>query len=254
MLYAVDERDAVSYNAFSTSIKCIPSSSPHLHTLKLKFECFGLWNMHKEQSEPDSIVSVINTLRLPCLRIVSIEIELCEVTQPMDFRPFLSAHPSLHDISIDLQGRPLEDVALPNLLSFGGSPVDCITVCNGRRPIESLKLLLLEPKFNLGLRGRKKEKRIGTWGDEYVWDEDAVLNRLAATPTLRRLYLNTGTSHPDEDPQFEERGLYGSYVERIAKSCPHLTHLELHVAHGMVSASLLCPGKWLTCINLALLL
>ncbi|KIM90698.1 hypothetical protein PILCRDRAFT_811158 [Piloderma croceum F 1598] len=101
--------------------------------------------------------------------------------------------------------------------------------------MSSLKLLLLEPKFDLSLRGARKQSGvgswgIGSWGDEYVWDEDTVLQRLAKTPTLlRRLHLTTGILHPDESPQFEEQGLHNDHIKKIAKSCPYLTHLELHV-------------------------
>jgi hypothetical protein len=237
MSVSLDNGEAVALNTFSATIKGIPSASPHLHTLKLDLEYFGGYpfNTRKEQSGPNSIFAVINKLRFPCLRTVSIDIELVEVNVPVDFRPFLLAHPSLHDVSINLQGQPLQDTALPNLRSFEGTLIDCVTICNGTRRIESLKLLLLEPKFDLSLRGTQKQISVASWGDKYVWDEDTVLQRLVKTPTLRRLHLTTGTSHPDESPEFEERGLHNDYITKIAKSCPYLTHLELHVWGPMVS-------------------
>jgi hypothetical protein len=247
MSVSLDNGEVVALNKFSTTIKSIPSASPHLHTLKLNFECFGggVFKMLKEQSGPNSIFAVINKLRFPCLRTVSIDIKLVEINAPVDFRPFLIGHPSLHDVSINLQGQPLPDIALPNLRSFEGSPIDCVTICNGTRRIESLKLLLLEPKFDLSLRGARKQSGvgswgigswgIGSWGDEYLWDEDTVLQRLAKTPTLRHLHLTTGILHPDESPQFEEQGLHNDYITKIANSCPHLTHLELHVWGSIVS-------------------
>jgi len=132
-----DNGEAVSLNTFSASIKGIPSASPHLHT-RLNFEYFGgdLFNTRKMQNAPNSIFAVINKLRLPCLRIVSIEIQPIELQVPADFRPFLLAHPKLHDVSINFHGQLLQDAALPNLRSFEGSAIDCV-ICNGRRRIES---------------------------------------------------------------------------------------------------------------------
>jgi hypothetical protein len=106
-----------------------------------------------------------------------------------------------------------------------------------------LKLLLLEPKFDFSLCGEKIQGARSVWQDKYVWDNDTVLGCLAATPTLRRLHLTAGTSHPDKDPQFEEQGLNGPYIKRIAKSCPYLTHLELNVCDGIVSVLCSCPLK-----------
>ena len=76
MSVSLDNGEVVALNRFSTTIKSIPSASPHLHTLKLNFECFGvgLFKMRKEQSGPNSIFAVINKLRFPCLRTVSIDI------------------------------------------------------------------------------------------------------------------------------------------------------------------------------------
>jgi hypothetical protein len=238
-LWSVESGEPVALKALSASIKSIQTASPQLHTLKLKFEYFGgkPFDMRKAQQDPNSVFAVINKLRLPCLRIFSIEIRQSELDDPLPFHPFLLAHPLLQDVSVDLQGKSLPDTALSNLQSFRGSPVDCVTICNGRRSIKSLTLLLFEPKFNLSIRGEKKQKSAGIWGDQYVWDEDTVLRRLAATPTLRRLHLTTGTSHSDGDPQFEEQGMHADYIKRIAKSCPNLTHLELHVWGGVVSVA-----------------
>lgn len=59
----------------------------------------------------------------------------------------------------------LQPEALPHLRHFDGRSLDCITICDGKRPLEELTLLLLLPKFDLtieydkDINGKKQSVR-----------------------------------------------------------------------------------------------
>ena len=217
----------MALTGFSTALRTIPVASPNLHTLKLDFEGWfcgvSRQDMVSSQRGPNSLASIINSLRFRSLRIVSIRVNLIEFNDRSDFHPFLDAHPSLEDVSIDLGNKVLASTALPGLQSFKGRPLDCVSVCDGRRPLESLTLSLREPGFDLSFKIKG------------VLNDKIVLQRLASTKTLRRLYLRAKNSNPDEDPEFETQGLCPSLIAQISTACPMLTHLELHVEDGIVS-------------------
>lgn len=162
-------------------------------------------------------------------------------TEVVNWHPFVLAHPSIHEIEIDLPIKLLPDGALPDLQSFTGSVMGCLIVCAGHRPIESITLRLAAPRFDLSIR-REKKKAEGDSSTKktFYWDTAPALQRLAATPTLRRLFLTADTAHMDTDPMLEEHGLQPKFLVALSKSCPHLTHLELHVSCGLVRCLVNC--------------
>lgn len=210
-------------------MKIIPMASPQLHTLTLKFEYGTLGNRPKK-----TIVLLMNELRFAHLKVVSLEI-LEEWNDETDLRPFLDAHPLLEDVSVDMGGKALKSTALPALRRFRGSAVDCITICGGSRPVDSLTVLIKEPlpeSDGVAPRGFGRNSKVGT-------NKSTIYERLAATPTLRRLHFVTHMSHFEDDHHKEDRAFNFKAIAQLAQACPLLTHLEVQIdGHGKASSCL----------------
>lgn len=191
--------------------------SPHLHTLKLTF------------SGVPSIIPIINALRLPLLRVVMLDISDIKLGGALTLHPFLQSHPALTDVSVDLKGKALDPAALPRLQSFSGSFKDPISICDGKRPIQSLVLTLPSPNYDFH---RKYTDKAG----KQISLEPIIFQRLSSASALKKLHLPV--QQPDEgeegDSNNENLALSTKTVEKLAEACPNLTELELHI-DGIVS-------------------
>ncbi|KAJ7736939.1 hypothetical protein B0H16DRAFT_1466524 [Mycena metata] len=131
------------------ALDSLPATSPSLHALHLKlkipfsdrFPYLGL----------DDLNDTMNRIHLPVLTTLELSLdfyplEVDEVDEallpPMDFGPFLVAHPSLRNLTLAAHGTNLtKDIAfLPHLCSFTGSFNDAAILCAGQRQLDQLVL------------------------------------------------------------------------------------------------------------------
>ncbi|KAJ7455400.1 hypothetical protein FB451DRAFT_1407725 [Mycena latifolia] len=197
---------------FFRSLELLPTISPGLTVLKV--------NISWDGTHVPLLEEAVNSLRLPCLEVASIEVFLWDDSSDPDFNPFLEAHPTLCDVSVVLGSQPLSDDALPLLRRFAGRADDFLKVCDSARPIRDLAVTLFLPDYN--------ERRAAERGR-------AVVAALSKTPNLRRLAIVNGY-HAVYDAFSESRsnGIYMHGVDHnticvIGQACSGITHLELHL-------------------------
>jgi hypothetical protein len=210
---------------FFRSLELLPTISPGLTVLKVDIMWTGTHIPLLEEA--------VNSLRLPCLEVASIEVTLWDDSPDPDFNPFLEAHPTLYDVSVGLGSRPLCDDALPLLRRFAGRADDFLKVCDGARPIRDLAvtLFLWHYKERASERGR------------------AVVAALTKTPNLRRLAIVNGYHAVYDDlSESYNNGIYmhgvdHSTIYAIGQACPGITHLELHLKSAVSCSALILPYK-----------
>lgn len=199
----------------------VTQQHPYCLAFKLNLEYLRRSSSNLDRAARQTVlVETINSLQLPFLKSAAIQVNEFQYPMP-DFRPFLIAHPSLQDVDVTLEGE-LPSEALPHLRSFSGIPIDCVALCDGRRPIETIRLALQGPEYDLSIPGADTRSPP---------DYKTVPERLAATTTLRKLYLTT-----DNQRRWEGRYHESEYIPTIAKACPHLTHLEMDTPYRLVSS------------------
>ncbi|KAJ7683197.1 hypothetical protein B0H17DRAFT_41269 [Mycena rosella] len=197
---------------FFRSLELLPTISPGLTVLKVDIS----W----EGTHVSLLEEAVNSLRLPCLEVASIEVFLWDDSPGPDFNPFLEAHPTLYEVSVVLGSQSLCDDALPLLRTFAGRADDFLKVCDGARPIRDLAVTLFLRDYN--------KRRASERGR-------AVVAALTKTPNLRRLAIVNGY-HAVYDALSEghSNGIYmhgvdSSTICAIGQACSGITHLELHL-------------------------
>ncbi|KAJ6540997.1 hypothetical protein DFH09DRAFT_1174895 [Mycena vulgaris] len=210
-LFRGEER--ATMGRFFRSLELLPMISPGLTVLKVDIS----W----EGTHVPLLEEAVNSLRLPCLEVATIEVIILWDDSPdPDFNPFIEAHPTLYDVSVVLGNQPLCDDALPLLRTFAGRADDFLKVCDGARPIRDLAVTLFLRDYN---EGRASERG------------RAVVAALTKTPNLRRLAIVNGYDAV-YDPSSESHGngiyMHGmdhSTICAIGQACSGITHLELHL-------------------------
>ncbi|KAJ7505740.1 hypothetical protein B0H11DRAFT_1975929, partial [Mycena galericulata] len=200
---------------FTRSLGLLSTISPGLTVLKVDIS----W----EDTDVPILEEAVNSLRLPCLEVASIQVFLWDENLGPDFNPFLEAHPTLYDVSVVLGSQPLCDDALPLLRTFTGRADDFLKVCDGVRPIRDLAVTLFLSDYSEGRASRASERG------------RAVVAALTKTPNLRRLAIVNGYEAVYEP--FSEglgNGIYmlsvdHSTIRAIEQACSGITHLELHL-------------------------
>ncbi|KZO91986.1 hypothetical protein CALVIDRAFT_329018 [Calocera viscosa TUFC12733] len=175
------------------------------------------------QSVFPPMVRSLNTLRVPLLRTLDAELDFWPWGEAivLDLRPLLEKVLRLEVVDVPLNHLPLPATALPNLRTFVGNTQDCLTICDGSRPLHTLDLSLPFPDYDL---------TVMTNGCQ---DSTALLSRFALTTTLQRLFLVHG-GRQDVGINSGDRGyLPLATFHRLARSCPNLTHLEVCVDGSM---------------------
>jgi hypothetical protein len=209
---------------FCRSFELLPSISPGLTVLKLDISCVD--------THVPLLEEAVNSLRLPCLEVASIEVLLWDEGLGPNFNPFLEAHPTLYDVAVVLGSQPLCDDALPLLRTFTGRADDFLKVCDSTRPIRDLAVTLFLRDYN--------ERRAAERGR-------AVVAALTKTPNLRRLAIVNGYDavyNPISDS--ESNGIYmlgmdHSTICAIGQACSGITHLELHLKSAVSRSALILP-------------
>ncbi|KAF7328131.1 hypothetical protein MVEN_02570100 [Mycena venus] len=205
-------KERMKMGRFFRSLQLLPTISPGLTILKVVI----MW----DDTHICLLEEVVNSLRLPCLEVASIKVDLWDDSLDPNFKPFLEAHPTLYDVSVILGSQPLCDDALPLLRKFAGRADDFLKVCDGARPIRDLAVTLFLPDYNEGPvseRGR------------------AVVAALTKTPNLRRLAIVNGydavydASSESYNNGMHMHGVDHSTICAIAQACSGITHLELHL-------------------------
>ncbi|KAJ7504197.1 hypothetical protein B0H11DRAFT_507422 [Mycena galericulata] len=202
---------------FTRSLELLPSISPGLTVLKVDIS----W----EDTDVPILEEAVNSLRLPCLEVASIEVFLWDDNLDPDFNPFLEAHPTLCDVSVVLGNHTLSDDALPLLRRFTGRADDFLRVCDGARPIRDLAVTLFLRDYN---EGRARASHASERGR-------AVVAALTKIPNLRRLAIVNGYDAVyDRSSESDANGIYMHGVDHssicaIGQACSGITHLELHL-------------------------
>jgi hypothetical protein len=218
---------------FFRSLGLLPTISPGLTVLKVDIS----W----EGTHVPLLEEAVNSLRLPCLEVASIEVFLWDHSPDPDFTPFLEAHPTLYDVSVVLGNQPLCDDALPLLRTFAGRADDFLKVCDGARPIRDLAVTLFLRDYNEG-RARAREGRASERGR-------AVVAALTKTPNLRRLAIVNGydavydASSESHGNEIYMLGVDHSTICAIGQACSGITHLELHLKSAVSCSALILHTK-----------
>lgn len=141
---------------------------------------------------------------------------------------------------IDLYGIPLSEGAVPRLEFFEGNPVDCITICDGKRPINSLLLTLRAPHYDLRKSSSSRERGglLNANPDVAIndIDKDVLRHLTMSSKTLSTLRLRPVSDHILENlDDFEKHSMSASAIKRLAAACPNVRLLEVSIASGIVS-------------------
>ncbi|KAJ7430432.1 hypothetical protein B0H11DRAFT_2211097 [Mycena galericulata] len=217
---------------FAKSLKLTPTTSPALTVLDVDIT----WATHSRLAP---LEAAFNSLRLPSLRVARIKVFLGHKSGNPDFLPFLEAHPTLLDVSVNLGSKPLRKDALPLLAVFTGHTSDFIKVCDGKRPIRDLTISLFAFGHSLGNAPEPSE------------NGRTVIAALGKVPHLRRLAIVNRPVHyhpdSDDDDEMYMQGMDYRKLEAIGKACPKLTHLELHLdsSSDLKGLAKLSKLKWL---------
>ncbi|KAJ7735957.1 hypothetical protein B0H16DRAFT_125553 [Mycena metata] len=205
-------RGEPTMSRFCRSLELLPTVSPDLTVLKVDISWAGPQIPLLEQT--------VNSLRFACLEVASIQVFLRDDFPGPTFNAFLEAHPTLYEVSVVLDSRPLRDNALPLLRAFTGRAGDFLKVCDGARPIRDLAVTLFRRNSNEGQASERGR---------------AVVAALTETPNLHRLAIVNGYDAVyDDSSESEGNGIHMYGLDRsticaIAKACSRITHLELHL-------------------------
>ncbi|KAJ7125239.1 hypothetical protein C8R44DRAFT_782672 [Mycena epipterygia] len=208
---------------FAEAIQMLPSSSPLLHTLRLNL----VMPFNDETTFPwdgyDDLIAAINRIHLPNLATLDLSVDLNpddfgeEI--PPDFLPsaifshFLSAHPNLLDLTLNVPDTKLpEDTTfLPRLRSFKGSVEHSVAICAQPRQLENLSIRFvvhnacLFPRF-------------------------PTLS-LPALPSLKRFHILAVDDEGSPIKHINE--LSTASFAQLTSSFPNLTHLDIRIIRRM---------------------
>ncbi|KZO89572.1 hypothetical protein CALVIDRAFT_543453 [Calocera viscosa TUFC12733] len=216
----------------SRFFESIPADRSPIHTFR-----FTAWlEDWEDPSEPaivrdlaavgPTILASFNALRLPCLHTLILDGALPGLASLYDARPFLRAHPKLRTLDVSVQFLVPDMDTVPCLSRYTGRPRDIINVCDGFRPLRTLRLYLPSA------------------GDSLVSDDDGtgeaqelILHALGGTKTLTDLAL---VPTWPENTSIEVRGhgqgcLPPELLRRIVRQAAGLTHVELYIGDTLVS-------------------
>ncbi|KAJ7208552.1 hypothetical protein GGX14DRAFT_453903 [Mycena pura] len=214
--YEICPREVVEL--FAASLRLVPTASPTLTVLDIDIT----WAMHSRLAP---LEEAVNSLRFPSLRFARIQVFLRSSSSHPNFCPFLEAHPSLLEVAVTLGNikQPLRDDALPLLQTFTGHASDFLQVYNGKRPIRDLTVSLFVFRTALRVRGALEPSRLG----------GAIVAALKKLPQLRRLAMVNRPVHyhrdSDDDDEMYKQGLDLRTLTALARACPQLTDLEIHL-------------------------
>ncbi|KAJ7496741.1 hypothetical protein FB451DRAFT_1208649 [Mycena latifolia] len=138
------------------AMSMLPSSSPPLRTLRLNFKIplsdvvASPWQGYKD------LVDTINAIHLPALVTLDLSIKLDSIGDEdadpeslpdTSLFPFLSSHPNLLDLNLNVRGTKLtnDNSFLPFLRSFQGSFHDAAVICACAQQLDKLVLTLTQP-------------------------------------------------------------------------------------------------------------
>ncbi|KAJ7284344.1 hypothetical protein C8J57DRAFT_690939 [Mycena rebaudengoi] len=118
------------FNKLSEAVQMLPVSSPHLHTLKLKFSL--VYDDDFPDDAFDELVEAINTIQLPSLTTLELIVHIYDDVYPdldgedlipVDFSAFLGSHPHIQDLTLDAAGTgiPSDAEFISQLRSFTGT-------------------------------------------------------------------------------------------------------------------------------------
>ncbi|KAJ7211364.1 hypothetical protein GGX14DRAFT_542888 [Mycena pura] len=111
MSYDVDHGWGSSWNQLSSALKALPSSSPHLNSLKLELKIENDWDSESSRPPWDKyteVITTINQLRFPVLTSLALSFgiakEFCNPAPVAVFSSFLREHPLLSDLTLSGSG------------------------------------------------------------------------------------------------------------------------------------------------------
>ncbi|KAJ7100566.1 hypothetical protein C8R43DRAFT_1048188 [Mycena crocata] len=143
------------WNTLGEALSTLPSSSPLLHTFKLKLGTFALpgraglddWDI---RTSPDwdayiHLIATINQIHFPALTTLelSVKSDFWLRSPAADFSAFLFGQPLLSNVAldVDLLRIPTHLAKLPTLRSFTGSVEDCVVICVRAPQLASVSLM-----------------------------------------------------------------------------------------------------------------
>ncbi|KAJ6521333.1 hypothetical protein B0H19DRAFT_1204009 [Mycena capillaripes] len=141
------------------AIQMLPSSSPLLHTLRLKLDISYTEYEFPHAGHSDLIAS-INLIHLPVLKTLELSVTVdpdmgvgvtdLDFLPSANFRPFLASHTTLTDLTLSARGTELtKDISfLPQLHSFHGSFEDSALLCDSQRQLDKLVITFVHPLFS----------------------------------------------------------------------------------------------------------
>ncbi|KAJ6590030.1 hypothetical protein DFH09DRAFT_1307484 [Mycena vulgaris] len=136
------------------AMQMLPLSSPLLHTLQMQL-IIPESEFHPSPWEGyHDLVHTINLIHLPALAILDISVnqdyspdgEDDPDQHITDLAPFLTSHPNLLDLTLNVPGTklPEDDAFLPRLRSFKGSFEDAAVICARRPQLRNLALIFVQ--------------------------------------------------------------------------------------------------------------
>ncbi|KAJ6590063.1 hypothetical protein DFH09DRAFT_1359079 [Mycena vulgaris] len=206
------------------AMQMLPLASPLLHTLhmqliipEIEFEP-GPWEGYED------LVGTINLIHLPALAILDISVNqdysLDGEDDPhrhiTDFAPFLTSHPNLLDLTLDVPGTklPKDDVFLPRLRSFKGSFEDAAVICARRPQLRNLALIFVQRQ-------------------SYTFS-DSEFRTLPLPAHLSLTKLHVSAVDGDGSTIKTPNELSPATLRELVTSFPALTHLDICI-HGRIT-------------------
>jgi hypothetical protein len=207
-------------------MQMLPSSSPLLHTLKLKLRI-----SFDEYEFPHGgfcdLVETMNLIHLPVLATLNLSVAVdleeddgsngnLDLLPSANFSAFLATHTTLLDLTLSARGTKLtKDITfLPHLRSFEGSFEDAAVVCASQRPLEKLVLTLVH----------------SMWSDELLPSSQPL--PLASHLSLTNLRVLAVDSFESEAKLTDE--LTPASFAQLVSSFPNLTHLDVCISDQIV--------------------
>ncbi|KAJ6554025.1 hypothetical protein DFH09DRAFT_1318684 [Mycena vulgaris] len=236
-----------SWKAFGKALSNLSSTSPLLRTLNLKLRVYAGGNDSTKSLAWDTytdLMTTINQMRFPALDSINLPIRLSMVGHGplIDFSPFMLGHPSLTNVTLNVDGmrhsESLDMVFLPRLRSFTGSLEQCATMSARTRELEHLTIKLPLPRDLVR-----------------ITDSSLMTTKLFPStvgPTLTHLNVYAFAEDNVVRVRYSHDELSALSLNCLVLAFPNITHLDIFLGEQMIKyldSFAALPGLEYLCIR-----